>query len=296
MLEGQHNGTDRQRSGVSSGKKFTGRQVLGKIEELGDLVYKIGCENQADMFIRTTEGIADYVGVNYGWDLRMLVKNRVEPIFTRPVHPTEAQVTTRSQAAKAAGEAAEIVVSSADMAEFKAELDNYHRDTRRYREDKAKVLVVILGQCSVAVRSWLENTGGLTQLEVNRDVLGLLAKLEEMAFSTGGVQDLYVTVTLGLKRLTGLQQGPKESVARYHKRFMISAQVLDGHWGNFFPTKFVKQGVTKEEVQDRLQGRMLLLGADKGRFGSLIEDLNNKFIGGTDNYPKSLEATLAPTI
>ena len=123
MSEGQHNGTDRQRSGVSSGKKFTGRQVLGKIEELGDLVYKIGSENQADMFIRTTEGIGDYVGVKYGWDQRMLVKNRVEPKFTKPVHPTEAQVTTRSQAAKAAGEAAE-VVSSAELAEFKAELDN----------------------------------------------------------------------------------------------------------------------------------------------------------------------------
>jgi hypothetical protein len=35
----------------------------------------------------------------------------------------------------------------------------------------------------------LENGGGLTDLEGNLDVIGLLEKLKSMAFSTGGVQE-----------------------------------------------------------------------------------------------------------
>jgi hypothetical protein len=84
----------------SGGTRHTGCQVLGKTEELGEFVYKIGCNDQADAFICTTEAIAEYVGVTYGWEMRMLVKNRFfEKVFTKPTMPTtEAKVTTRSQA------------------------------------------------------------------------------------------------------------------------------------------------------------------------------------------------------
>jgi hypothetical protein len=95
------------------------------------------------------------------------------------IYCTAAKVTTRSQAGtetKVSGSA-----SSAQMADYKAELDNYHRDTRAYQQNKAKVFVVILRQCTVAVLSWLENGQGLTDLEVNLDVIGLLEKLGRMA-------------------------------------------------------------------------------------------------------------------
>jgi hypothetical protein len=274
----------------SSGTRHAGRQVLGKTEELGEFVYKIGCNDQADAFIRTTEAIAEYVGVNYGWKMRMLVKNRRETVFTKPTMPTAAKVTTRSQAGtetKVPGS-----VSSAQMADYKAELDNYHRDTREYQDNKAKVFVVILGQCTVAVLSWLENGQGLTDLEVDLDVIGLLGKLETMAFSTGGVQEPFVSLAYSLRRLTMMQQGTKEGVAKYYKRFKISADVLGGHWGDFHPPKLVKNGVTEEQAQDRLLARIFLMGADKGRFGSLLEEYNNSYVAGIDNYPKSLEATL----
>jgi hypothetical protein len=274
----------------SSGTRHTGRQVLGKTEELGEYVYKIGSSDQADTFIRTTEAIADYVGVKYGWVMRMLVKNREEKAFTKPTMPTAAKVTTRSQT----GTETEVPgsVSSAQLADYKAELDNYHRDTRAYQENKAKVFVVILGQCTVAVMSGLESGGGLTRLEVNLDVIGLLEKLESMAFSTGGIQEPFVILVYSLRRLVDLRQGPQEGVAKYYKRFKISADVLGGHWGDFNPSNLAKDGVTKEEAQDRLLARAFLMGADKRRFGSLVEEYNNSYIAGTDKYPKSLEATV----
>jgi Zinc knuckle len=81
-------------------------------------------------------------------------------------------------------------------------------------------------------------------------------------------------------------------VAKYYKRFKISAEVLGGHWGDFHPTNLNKYGVTKEEAQDRFLARVFLMGANKRRFGSLIEEYNNSYVAGTDKYPKLLEATL----
>jgi hypothetical protein len=228
MKYSQRKGTGMTSEG-SSGTRHTGRQVLGKTEELGEHVYKIGSSDQADTFVRTTEAIADYVGVTYGWAMRVLVKNRKEKVFTKPARPTAAKVTTRSQSStetKVLG-----IVSSAQMADYKAELDNYLQDTRKYQENKAKVFVVILGQCTVVVMSRLETGGGLNDLEVDLDVLGLLEKLESMAFSTGGVQESFVSLVGSLRRLTDLRQGPQEGVAKYYKWFKISVDVLGGHWG-----------------------------------------------------------------
>jgi hypothetical protein len=86
----------------------------------------------------------------------------------------------------------------------------------------------------------------------------------------GGVQEPFVSLVYSLRCLTMMQQGSKEGVAKYYKRFKISADVLGGHWGDFHPTNLAKDGVTKEEAQDRLLACVFLMGADKGRFGSLL--------------------------
>jgi hypothetical protein len=72
----------------------------------------------------------------------------------------------------------------------------------------------------------------------------------------------------------------------------VPSEVLTGHWGEFYPSKLVKNGLTKEQAQDRFFARILLMGYDKGRFGTLLDKLNNNYIGGTDQYPKTLEGTL----
>ena len=45
----------RRLEGFSKGKKPFGKQVLGKIEELGELVCKFNTEDQADLCVRATE-------------------------------------------------------------------------------------------------------------------------------------------------------------------------------------------------------------------------------------------------
>jgi hypothetical protein len=76
--------------GLPKGRKTTGEQVLGcKEEKLGELVYKFNTKDQADIYLRITEAIADFVGVEYGRDMRMLVKHGTEKTFTEPRIPQE---------------------------------------------------------------------------------------------------------------------------------------------------------------------------------------------------------------
>ena len=79
--------------GFSRGRKTTGEQVLGKEEKLGELVYKFNTKDQADMYLRTTEAIADFVGVEYGRYMRMLVKHSTEKTFTEPMIPRNDDTT-----------------------------------------------------------------------------------------------------------------------------------------------------------------------------------------------------------
>jgi hypothetical protein len=67
----------------------------------------------------------------------------------KPMVPTSAMDTW------AVAKEKEVVgpVNSVQMAEYKAELDHYHKDTREYQSSKEKVFIVILGQCTKAVKS-----------------------------------------------------------------------------------------------------------------------------------------------
>ena len=46
------------------------KEVLGKLDVLGPWVYKVNTTDKAVMYIRTTKGIADYVGTKYGKHLK----------------------------------------------------------------------------------------------------------------------------------------------------------------------------------------------------------------------------------
>jgi hypothetical protein len=156
--------------GPYGGRKTTGEQVLGKEEKLGERVYKFNAKDQADMCLRTTEAIADFVGVESGRDMRMLVKHGTEKTFTKPRIPRSEDTTPGL------------------MEKYKTELRIFHREKKEFQDNKAKVFVIILGQCAHNAKSKLENELGYAALEMSDDVVGLLRQLKQMAFASGGVQ------------------------------------------------------------------------------------------------------------
>jgi len=238
-------------SGSSIDKRSNGGQVLGKEIELGNLIYKFNTKDQADMYLRTTETIADFVGVEYGRDMRTLVKKSNEKIFIEPLPPRAATDM--------------IVPAPGRLEKYRTELMICHKDMKAYTEQKAKVFAVILGQCSSEVKNKLVNNVGYETLEDSDDVVGLLKMLKEMAFSTIGVQYPYWTLQNVLRHLTVINQGPSESVSNYHKRFLATTKVVEAQWGQFYPVKLTTGAgsVDKKRARDNVLSMIFLAGADK---------------------------------
>jgi hypothetical protein len=77
------------------------------------------------MYLRTTEAITNFVGIQYGGDMRMMVKHGTEKTFTKPMIPRSKDTTPKL------------------MEKYKTELRIFHREKKDYQDDKAKAFVII---------------------------------------------------------------------------------------------------------------------------------------------------------
>jgi len=104
------------------------------------------------MCLGTAEAIADFAGVEHGGDMRMLAKKSNEKIFAEPLPSRAATDTT--------------VPTPGRLESCRTELMICHKDMKACTEQKAKVVAVILGQCSSEVKEqvgeqhWVRNLGG----------------------------------------------------------------------------------------------------------------------------------------
>jgi hypothetical protein len=131
--------------------------ATGEISDLGTNVYIYGSRNQGDIYVKTTEAIGDYVGRIHGKAMRMLVLRGKEMPPKKPTAPS----TTLKQ-----GEPI-----TAEWREYDKGLDFYNKKIDQYKEDKAKVFIVIMGQCTSMMRNKVE---GVTDTRRWRRMMTLL--------------------------------------------------------------------------------------------------------------------------
>jgi hypothetical protein len=131
---------------------------------------------------------------------------------------------------------------------------------------------------------------------MNDNVVGLLIQLKQMAFASGGVQHPFWTLQIVMLRLLAtINQGPRELVTNYYRRFVSTSKVIEEQWGKLYPEKLAVSASDADRniARDKYLSMIFLAGVDKAQFGTLIEDLNNSYYpAGNDQYPVSLDGTL----
>jgi hypothetical protein len=78
-----------------------------------------------------TEAIANYVGREYSKEMRLLVKNQEESEPKGPSMPDKEEVT-----------------SPFVMKKYETKLKQYYFKKERYKDHKAKIFVIVKGQCT----------------------------------------------------------------------------------------------------------------------------------------------------
>jgi hypothetical protein len=87
-----------------------------------------------------------------------------------------------------------------------------------------------------------------------------------------------------MRRLLAINQGPRESVTNYYRRFISTTEVIEERWGKLHPEKLAVSAsdADKNIARDKYLNMIFLAGAGKARFGTLIEDLNISYLAGND--------------
>jgi hypothetical protein len=175
------------------------------------------------------------------------------------------------------------------MEEYKVELSAYQRKVKKIEDNKAKLFVIILGQCTERVKLKLKADDEFASLESKYDVEGLLKRLRIMAFSTGATQHKFLTAHDALRRFLNICQGPRESIEHYLLRFNAIAEVLGEIFGPLFPEKLVSQKSNSDKMSMGYKTMVFLCGADCNRYGKLLDEYSNVYLMGCDYYPDKLD-------
>lgn len=128
-------------------------------------------------------------------------------------------------------------------------------------------------------------------MEENDDVIGLLNKIKDLTFTTESVQYKYWTLSQCLKKCWECKQSKQEDLATYYKRWKTIMEVVESKWGVYTPTN-ISSSEDADEEKKKFQACVFLNGVNWQVYGKVIDELNNSFIAGQDNYPESVEETV----
>jgi len=244
-------------------------------EVLKGYYYTYGALYQVDTYIKTTKKITDYVSQRFTKELGVLVSEGTEAEFEEPASPGD----------EAKGIALE---------RYKMKLKMCLEREERYKQDKSKVFLIIMGQCKSPMRNKLEALEKYKTLAQEDDVAGLMEEIRKLVYSTDNTQYEYWTMQASMKALVNMKQGDREALQVFANRFLKQVESTEEIWGDLYPRKV--SGKDIEQVQkparDAFLACLFLAGVDRGRYKSVIDELNNEFILGKVNYPKDVPGML----
>eukprot|EP00978_Attheya_sp_CCMP212_P011483 scaffold28330_cov35-Attheya_sp.AAC.1 len=173
-----------------------------------------------------------------------------------------------------------------------------------------KLFSIVLGQCTDVMRQKLEAYSGYSLLSASNDGLGLLKIIKALVFDFQSQKYIFHALHVAIRRAFLLVQGKHMTTQAYMEMFQNVIDVVDHTGGSFGVTDsgneyaaLMLHGVELEYVTDENDlsnvkksaremylATAFFLGADKIRFGRLIEDTENDFLQATNKYPKTLQA------
>jgi hypothetical protein len=104
------------------------------------------------------------------------------------------------------------------MKKYETELKQYYFKKERYEKHKAKIFVIVKGQCTLKMKNKVESLRGYNLMEANADdIIKLLNGLKELTFKTHEVQYGYWTICQTVRRILTMRQQDKEPLAEYYK-------------------------------------------------------------------------------
>ena len=187
--------------------------------------------NQAGKYEKTTKALAEYVGMEHGYDMWMLVSQFIETDFKAPKLPDKA--------------------TEQEKLVWGKEYDLHLKKKDWYLNQKAKVFVIILGHCDEPMKNTLETTIGYMEANRRRDVISLLRMIKAAAH--GAVDKMYPPkqVVLALKHMCNAAQMEKEPLSAYYNWFQSLVERAENVYGELKPVVLAEKDPTYGSSKDQ---------------------------------------------
>jgi Reverse transcriptase (RNA-dependent DNA polymerase)/Zinc knuckle len=254
----------------------------GRIDELKSFIYDCKGIGQADQFIKTTKEITSYVARNYtdGTDVKRCMDQMTLVNITAPTDPSSTATKT-------------------ELKIWEKEIDEYVKRRQRLQKNVQSLFSLLLAQCTDAMQAKLESVAGYEQALADHDGIELLKIIKGIAFNFQNQKYLPHAVHEAKRRFFMQVQGKHMSAQEYLTQFNNHVDVLKHVGAVIGPDTSIAQelagGGTKtvsathnKEATERYLAVAFLLGADRIRYGKLIEDMENSYLQGQNNYPKTI--------
>ena len=178
-----------------------------------------------------------------------------------------------------------------------------------YISENIKTLYsLVWGQRTDILRQKLEALHDFEEMSTNGDGLALLKAIKNTAFNFQSQKYLPHSLYESTRRFYMTVQGKYMTTQAYLEQFQNMIDVI-GHTGGMVghqpgieraimrergidPTNAttMQQMEIEKDAQNRYLAVALMLGSDKARFGRLLENLENDYLQGQNNYPTSITA------
>jgi hypothetical protein len=89
-----------------------------------------------------------------------------------------------------------------------------------------------------------------------------------------------------------MRQQDNEPLAEYYRRFTSCVDVAESQWGTLVPTAAATNETNEKTSSDKFITCVFLAGVDTKKHGRLKTELNNAYVAGQNNYPKTVESAV----
>ena len=262
----------------------------GRIDGLEDHIYDVSSYALVNDYSRTTKEIAEYVARELhgcGSEIATGMVDGVEPAIPMPPTPDDSDWTAQMR--------------------YKMSLDDYSKEMRYLKEGRKKAYAFVWGQCSDAMRAKLEAMTGHGTVNLNKDLYGLLANIKDVSLGFQSQKHPFQTVHEIKRKFFALKQLPHHSAQKHRDRFKLHVDAVEHCGGSIvedsmFDAMMAERGYTdvqrvdavaaaeiEKAARDRYMGIALLLSADRNRFAPMIRTMENNYLTGIDQYPKTFD-------
>jgi hypothetical protein len=94
-----------------------------------------------------------------------------------------------------------------------------------------------------------------------------------------------------VRKVLTMRQLDNEPLAEHYKRYISCVDVAEYQWGTLVPMAATNE-TDEKTSRDKFITCVFLAGVDTKKCGKLKTELNNAYVAGQNNYPKTVESVL----